>query len=179
MNSFVIFKFLFVFQDSLVSVQGLTKIHPAPGENLTWTNPEQRPCTHSYSHEAIPRGQTFPEFLFPFPPVQNLSSKQDFLPWAEMPDVYREHQEHHSFSTQALSAITTHRRFPAQALGETLQCLCNPLGSAYHRTEELKLLFRQVRTPAIFNDFKHGPVEERVHEGDRIQRGKRLREWEK
>lgn len=92
-----------------------------------------------------------------------------------MPDVYREHQEHHSFSTQTLSAITTRRRFPAQALGEALQCLCNPLGSAYHRTEELKLLLRQVRTPAIFNDLKHGPVEERVHEGDRIQRGKRLR----
>lgn len=78
MNSFVIFKFLFVFQDSLVSVQELTKIHPAPGENLTRTNPEQRPCTHSYSQEAIPGGQTFPEFLFPLPPGQNLSSKRDF-----------------------------------------------------------------------------------------------------
>lgn len=45
-----------------------------------------------------------------------MSAKQEYLAHAEMPDVYREHQEHHSFSTQALSAIVTPRGFPLQAL---------------------------------------------------------------
>lgn len=39
---------------------------------------------------------------------------------------------------------------------------------------ELKLLLRKEGMPAVFHHLKHGAVEERVHQGDRVQSGQCL-----
>lgn len=49
----------------------------------------------------------------------------------------------------------------------------------HSRRVELKFLLRKEGMPAIFNHLKHGSVEERVHQGDRVQSGQCLEDRKK
>lgn len=47
--------------------------------------------------------------------------------------------------------------------------------SLYHGLQVFKSILWKKWIPAIFYDFKHGPVEERVHQGDGIKCGQSLK----